>query len=204
MVWMQFSLLAAAPAMSPNDAAAPPHSVGPPCFENVYDSCAKLVWKALLRLGVAEHAVEDIVQEVFLIVHRRLPTFRGNSLITTWVYGIAVRVARNHRRARRHRETVLAELSLEAAQVADSTERTPHVLVEKQEASKIVNRLLDGLDDDLREVFVLAELEELTAVEIAEVLDMNPNTVASRLRAARMAFEKAARCARARDEWRIR
>ena len=76
--------------------------------------------------------------------------------------------------------------------------------MEKADAARIVNRLLDGLDDDQREVFVLAELEDLSAPEIAEALEVKLNTVYSRLRLARSAFAEVAARHRAREDRRER
>jgi RNA polymerase sigma-70 factor (ECF subfamily) len=79
----------------------------------------------------------------------------------------------------------------------------PDVLADRADAARIVRELLDELDDDRREVFVLAELEQLTLREIAEVLHERPGTIASRLRAARAAFEAGARRRRLSDERRL-
>jgi RNA polymerase sigma-70 factor (ECF subfamily) len=158
-----------------------------------------------MRLGVRADDVEDVVQEVFLVIHRRLGEFHGLSTMRTWIYGIAVNVARNHRRAslRRHepaRETDPAQTE----RVAETSDRAPDALLAKARAAALLLRLLEDLDPDSREVFVLAELEEMTAVEIGEVLSLNPNTVSSRLRKARRRFEDVVRRSRARDEWRVR
>jgi RNA polymerase sigma-70 factor (ECF subfamily) len=147
-----------------------------------------------------------VVQEVFLVVHRRLPEFQARSTARTWVYAIAVRVARNHRRTQHRRRlgTSAMDGSIEVALFPEAADRRPDALLAKAEAARLVNRLLNELEDDLLEVFVLSELEELTAHEIAEALAVNANTVSSRLRAARRAFDQALCRARARDEWRIR
>ncbi|MER2562727.1 MAG: sigma-70 family RNA polymerase sigma factor [Myxococcaceae bacterium] len=64
-------------------------SVGPvPDFRALYTSKAPLVWRTLKRLGVREADLEDVAQEVFVVVHRRLPEFEGRSSIDTWLYGI--------------------------------------------------------------------------------------------------------------------
>jgi RNA polymerase sigma-70 factor (ECF subfamily) len=175
-------------------------------FEQIYDECARFVWRALLRLGVAEEWAEDMLQEVFVIVHRRLGAFRGGSQVRTWVYGIAVGVARNHRRSRRRAIRALPEVdgAADLTTVPDRPERSPDVRIENLEAARLVLRLLDELDDELREVFVLIELEGMTAAEVAGIFGSKPNTISSRLRAARIAFEKALRRSRARDEWRLR
>jgi RNA polymerase sigma-70 factor (ECF subfamily) len=72
------------------------------------------------------------------------------------------------------------------------------------EASRLLHQLLDQLDDDKREVFILAELERWSIAEIAEATGVKQNTASSRLRLAREAFEDAAARLRSRDEWRLR
>lgn len=175
-------------------AAAPPAS-----FEQVYDAYFPYIWRSVQRLGTPAAHVDDVVQEVFIVVHRKLGTFEGRSSVKTWLYGIALRVARAHRlrvRARMESQGTDAE-ALHAPPATRPDDRA-----ENAEAAKVVNRLLDGLDDDQREVFVLAELEQLTAPEIAETLDVKLNTIYSRLRLAREAFAEAAARHRARDGWR--
>jgi RNA polymerase sigma-70 factor (ECF subfamily) len=81
---------------------------------------------------------------------------------------------------------------------------SPDETTARAEAARLVQRWLDELDDDKREVFVLAELEQMTAKEIAEAIGSNASTVYSRLRAARLDFEKAAERCRLRDGWRMR
>ncbi len=195
------------PTMTDAHHAAPNSSgrAAVPAFADVYDETAAFVWRALWRLGVPDAAVEDVVQEVFLIVHRRLGEFEGRSSVRTWVYGIAVRVARAHRRTTMRRpalSTATADVELE--RLREDPARAPDALLEKAQATELLSVLLDQLDADLREVFVLAELEEMSAVEIGDVLGLRPNTVSSRLRLARRDFDRALTRERARDEWRIR
>jgi RNA polymerase sigma-70 factor, ECF subfamily len=177
-----------------------------PLFVELYDAHARFVWRAVLRLGVSADAIEDVVQEIFLVVHRRLADFEQRSSARTWIYGIALRVARGHRRtlARRHLTAASGREELEPLAMPEDPARAPDALLEKSEAAQLVLALLDELDDEHREIFVLAELEEMTLGEIAEILGGNTNTIASRLRAARRAFDAALARARARDEWRIR
>ncbi len=187
------------------DGSAPREEASAPTFAAVYDATASFVWRAVGRLGVPAPAVEDVVQEVFLVVHRRLGEFEGRSSIRTWVYGIAVHVARTHRRTMVRRPLSSPEgAKTEAENVRADRAREPDMLLEKAQATQLLAVLLDQLDSDLREVFVLAELEEMTAMEISQVLGVSPNTVSSRLRLARRDFDHALTRERARDEWRIR
>jgi RNA polymerase sigma-70 factor (ECF subfamily) len=170
-------------------------------FEALYDDYFPFVWRSALRLGVPVAQLDDVVQEIFLVVHRKLPGFEGRSTVKTWLYGIALRVARVHRV--RARQSGAAEV-LDDEQVRAPDTTRPDEQAQNAEAARVVNALLDALDDDQREVFVLAELEQLTAPEIAEALGLKLNTVYSRLRLARAAFAEAAARHRARDRWRMR
>jgi RNA polymerase sigma-70 factor (ECF subfamily) len=161
-------------------------------FDAVYREHFRFVWRTARRLGLEGSAVDDVVQEVFLVVHRRLGDFEGRSSTKTWLYGIVRRVVADHRRTLRRKPALTAcpppGSDLEAL---PGYEQDPEASVEHAERVRLLHRLLGELDEDKREVFVLAELEGLTIGEIAEALDANANTIASRLRAARREFEAA-------------
>ena len=158
-------------------------------FALLYADNLDLVWRALRGLGVSEASVEDAVQDVFLVVHRRMDSFEARSSFRTWLYGVVLHVARNHRR-REHRKGGCASLD-SGPEIADLAPG-PHEEAAAAEAMRRLAMLLEGLDEAKREVFVLAELEQMSAPEIAEALGINVNTVYSRLRAARQAVEAAA------------
>lgn len=188
-------------AVGPTREEAEESSAAPvPPFVEVYDTYFPFVWRSLQRLGVDVASLDDAVQEVFIVVHRRLGDFEGRSTLRTWIYGIALRVARAQRAKRSARRVVSDEIDVAAA---PETERPDHV-AENVQAARIVNRLLDDLEESQREVFVLAELEELPSPQIAELLGVGVNTVYSRLRLARSAFAAAAERHRAKDNWRMR
>ncbi len=188
----------ASPSLPLERAAA--EACAPLDFGEVYDACFAFVWRSVRRLGVSEAAIDDVVQEIFLVVHRRLCDFESRSSLKTWIFGIALRVVRDHRRTlRRKRLDASARADgLDLDDIAAANDG-PHELLAKAEAVRTLHQLLDELDDDKREVFVLAELEQMTAPDIAEALGQNVNTVYSRLRAARQAFEQAVLRMRARD-----
>jgi RNA polymerase sigma-70 factor (ECF subfamily) len=162
-------------------------------FEALYREHFRFVWRIVRRLGTDAQLVDDVVQDVFLVVHRRLGDFQGRSSAKTWLYGIVRRVAADHRRTLRRKPGLDAAAA--AAQsdpdAMTSGEQSPQASAEQAERVRLLHRLLGELDDDKREVFVLSELEGLTMAEIAEALDVNPNTISSRLRAARREFEAA-------------
>ncbi len=157
-------------------------------FQAIYAEHLDLVWRSLRGLGVREASVEDAAQDVFLVVHRRFESFEARSSFRTWLFGIVLRVARNHRRTDQ-RKGGLAPLD-GVPEVADEGPG-PHEEAVTAEALRDLSLALDDLDEAKREVFVLAELEQMCAPEIAETLGLNVNTVYSRLRAARSAFEAA-------------
>lgn len=161
-----------------------------PSFDDLYDAHVELVWRALHRLGVPNPAIEDAVQEVFIVVFKKLDSFEGRSAVSTWLYGICAHVARNARRTtRRHPETPTDDARILDSHAQDA--KTPDESMEDAEATAILYAILDQLDDDKREAFVLAELEQLTAPDIAASLGLNVNTVYARVRAARAAFDQA-------------
>lgn len=174
----------------------PPESGGAcralPDFDAVYEENFKFVWRAARRLGIDPADTDDIVQEVFVIAHRRLPEFEGRAQVRTWLYKILVGVVRHHFRSRQrkpgHRP---AESPDDLESLRDQRHGGPAEAVERADAVRILDGILARLDADKREVFVLAEVEQLSSVEIAEVLGVNVNTIYSRLRTARQEFERA-------------
>lgn len=91
-----------------------PASGALPSFDELYDEHVDRVFRALHRFGVADDAVEDAVQDVFVIAYRKLESFEGRSALSTWLYGIALQVARNYRRsARRRPETPTEDAALD-------------------------------------------------------------------------------------------
>jgi len=174
--------LAAERARRVSDVAA----ASTPTFTAVYEESFDFVWRSARRLGVAEGHVDDVVQEVFLVVHRRLAEFEGRSELKTWLFGITRRVVgAYHRTARRKQTEPLGERE-PLARDADPEQR-----YQVLEGKDLLHAVLDELDFDKREVFVLAELEQMTGPEIARALELNINTMHARLRTARREFEQA-------------
>jgi RNA polymerase sigma-70 factor (ECF subfamily) len=174
-------------------------------FERVYDENVDFVWRTLARLGASPAVVEDIAQEVFMVVHRRLGEFEGRSSIKTWLFGIARRVMHDHRRSAR-RKNPPGEDPSEGTDVnaLHDTQHLPDAAAAAAEAARLLYAILDELDDEKREVFILAELEQIPAQEIATALGISVNTVSSRLRLARAEFNASLARRKARDEWRLR
>ena len=161
-------------------------------FGAIYESMVDYVWNVVCRTGVPQSDAEDVVQEVFVTVYRRLGEFEGRAQLKTWVFSIAVHLVQHYVRthARKPGDRASAK-GTEIQALVDQRENGPVNQVERKERYDALDRVLGQLDEGKRLIFVLAELEQLTLVEIGEVIGANPNTVATRLRAARQAFEKA-------------
>ncbi len=166
--------------------SAPPQAIA---FDAVYQQHARYLWRAACRLGVSTAGAEDVVQDVFLIVHRRLHEFVERTSIRAWLFAILVRVVRDHRRTLRRKGAGFAN-GIDPDGCTDTRAPSPLEAAERAEAVQELYELLDGLEDDHRELFVLIELEQLTVPEAAQALQMNVNTAYWRLRLARRAFEQ--------------
>lgn len=164
----------------------------PPELRALFDEHYDFVFRSALRLGVSRAAVDDVVQETFIVAGRKLDTFEGRSSVRTWLFGITMRVAHTERRGELRRQR-RAAVALESARELDEP-------FERREAADTLHRLLATLDDDRRAAFILADVEGLTAVEIASGLDVNVNTIYARIRAARTQLADAYRALSAEGE----
>lgn len=180
--------------------AAEPAAARLPTFAQVYEDTFDFVWCSARRLGVPDATLDDAVQEVFVIVHRRLAEFEGRSSMKTWLFGIVRNVSRDARRSARRKSPHDAQGALaDPDLLTASAEEQPDRIAERTAENRVLHELLDRLDDDKREVFVLAELEQFSVPEIAEAVGCNVNTAYSRLRLARLAFAESAARYRARE-----
>lgn len=153
-------------------------------FLRLYREHAAFVWRTLRRLGVREASLDDAMQDVFLVAHRKLDDFDGASP-RAWLAAIARRVAADTRRRTQQHPVCDRDSQHDLALAREAFERSKDERG-RQLAAKLVHRLMECLDDDRREVFVLAELEGMSMPEVAEALEVKLNTAYSRLRAARL------------------
>lgn len=181
-----------------NAAALTPRITVPPALDllAVHAAQADFVWRSLQRLGIRPADLEDVFQEVFIVVHKRLHTFDGTSALTTWLFGVCLRVAAAHRRRAWFRREVPTDDLAEAREAPEGDH--PDAAVVARQARAALDRVLDGMDLDKRAVFVMFELDELSSEEIASMLGVPVGTVWSRLSAARKQFEKSAAREKAR------
>jgi RNA polymerase sigma-70 factor (ECF subfamily) len=173
--------------------AAAAHAA-PVDFRAVYEAEFDYVWRSLRRLGVADRDLEDLAHDVFIAFYRGLDGFDPARPVKPWLFGIAFRVASDHRRRARHRFEV-------EGSGAEATDAAPPVdeQVARGEARLLVLAALEKVELSRRAVFVMHDLDGCAMPEIARALDVPLNTCYSRLRLARGEFTEAVRRLRGRD-----
>jgi RNA polymerase sigma-70 factor (ECF subfamily) len=153
---------------------------------DVYRQHADFVWRSLQHLGVPSADLEDLLQEVFIVVHRKVGGFEGQSRITTWLFGICLRVAARHRRR------AFFRFERQTAELPERVDpKTPEDRVTDEQRKSVLERALGRLSLEQRAVFVLFELEGRSCQEIAELTSVPLGTVHSRLHHARRHVKKA-------------
>jgi len=186
---------------------AAPHDVSPsetmdasassrqPSFESIYRAHVKAVARWAMRLLGPSHDFEDVVQDVFLVVRRRLPEFRGEAEITTWLYEITVRVVRESRKRARwwswitgHGQSPSRGRSQASFVPMPEMPADPQALLEAREQTRVLYQVLDGLGEAYRTTFILFELEGLSGEQIAAITGTQLSTVWVRLSRARRKF----------------
>jgi len=161
-----------------------------PGFRSLYENYFDFVWTCTRRLGVPVDAIDDVVQEIFIVVHARLPTVERPASLRSWLYSVVRRTVSTYHRsrhARAARETHQPSADAQASPMQPS----PLDLAVLSDELKLLWRLLDEIDGRKREVLVLAEIEQMTMPEIAQAVGIPLNTAYSRLRAARQEFNEA-------------
>jgi RNA polymerase sigma-70 factor, ECF subfamily len=155
-------------------------------LEAIYDQHADFAWRALRRMGVPSDDLADAMQDVFLTVHRTLAGFRGHSSVATWLFTICRSIARDRRMRAHRRYEVQADDSPDTIDLrADPEARAEH-----GQRLHALESILAGMEANLRNVFVLFEIEDMTGDEISEALGIPSRTVYSRLGLAREAFRQ--------------
>lgn len=163
------------PSAAPN--AGDPAERG---FEALFAAHHDFIRRSALALGVPPSIVDDVVQDVFIVALRRLPDLDPTASARGWLYGILRNVARRSK----------AKHARPPLHLAPRPDAPPDEALDWRRAAGVVERFLAGLDDDKREVFVLCELEGLTAPEAAAATGTKLNTIYSRLRTVRALFTK--------------
>jgi RNA polymerase sigma-70 factor (ECF subfamily) len=164
--------------------AEPPRASDAAEFERLYALYFDFTWRVLRHLGLPAALMDDAVQEVWLVVHQRLYQFEGRSSLKTWLFGIAMNVWRNQRRAEARRQRQLRDPVPERDGPVD-----PEAEHLGREAWRRVQRFLATLDEERRAIFVCSLLEHLPAQQTAEATGVDVATVYQRVRSLRLAFK---------------
>ena len=154
-----------------------------PALRDVFNQHIDFVWRLARGLGLAPDDADDVAQEVFLVVHRRLSTFQVGRSMRAWLFGITRNVVLQHQRTHTRRERHRSEVP------PPQPGHGPEVAFQLRQAATLMQQFLDQLDVDKRIVFLLSDIEGLSSPEIAEALAIPLGTVFSRLRAARSKLE---------------
>jgi RNA polymerase sigma-70 factor (ECF subfamily) len=152
------------------------------------------VWRTLRRLGVGAADVEDVAQEAFLVVHRRLADYDARAGMRAWLYGICVRKASEHRRKAWYRREQPVAVAPEESAPAEQAET-----IRRREAWAQLEAILAELDEKKRDVFVLFELEEMSLAQVAAAVGCPLQTAYSRLQSARTLVQASIARLRARE-----
>ena len=170
-----------APIISPGTAPALPP------FHAIYKQYLNFVWSSAGHLGAGPDIIDDVVQEVFIVIHSKLATLQRPETLRSWIYGIVRRKVSDYRRSRRSRDAAGAKLGAEPR----SSQPSPLDMAERNADLTLLESVLGELDEPKREVFVMVEILEMTVPEVIQSLEIPLNTAYSRLRLARQDFEEA-------------
>ncbi len=164
-----------------------------PDLEQIYRDHHAFVWRVVRRLGVSDDAVDDAVQETFVVLHRRRAELDWSRSVRGLLYGVARRIAKRARERGVNRPV----LSLVPTQDPGPD---PEQQAQSRQKAAVVREALDAMDTGKRLVFVLADVEGMTIPEVADCLQINLNTAYARQRAARKLVAAAIARHRAKEE----
>jgi RNA polymerase sigma-70 factor, ECF subfamily len=186
-----------APAV-PSDAGTTPglSAVSVPTFPAIYKQYLDFVWSSAGHLGAGRDVIDDVVQDVFIVIHSRLATLQRPESLRSWIYGIVRRTVSDYRRSRRSRDAAGASLGAEPK----SSQPSPLDLAERNADLELLEKVLAELDEPKREIFVMVEVLEMSVPEVVQALEIPLNTAYSRLRMARQSFEETLARRQAREE----
>lgn len=191
---------AQASAISPSADADPDTSTFPvPTLQTIYKEYFTFVWSSARHLGATGDAIDDVVQDVFIVIHHKLATLQRPESLRSWIYGIVRRTVSDYRRSRRTRDAAGARLGAEYKSRQPS-QPSPLEMAERSAELELLESVLSELDETKREVFVMVEVLEMTVPEVVQALEIPLNTAYSRLRLARQSFEEVLARHEARDE----
>lgn len=165
-----------------HDARPEPAGLDVHSFQAIYDAYYAEVARWIRALGGPSADQDDLIQEVFVVVYRRLHDFDGRNL-AGWLYRITAHQVRDYRRLVWIKYIFRRSVALSSE--VPSGKPTPVMMLETRERQRNLEHLLSKLSDPLRAAFVLFEIEGYTAEEIGEMQSVPTNTVRARIHRAR-------------------
>lgn len=153
----------------------------------IYRQHFDFVWRSLSRFGVEAASREDLAHEVFIVYFKKYMDYQGPAAESTLLYGIARRVAANHRRGCSRREE--RERQGWRDEPLAASEAGPEDVIARKDARDRMGQFLATLSPENAEIFRLTQIEGLRAKEVAEIFELNLNTLNTRIRAAKTKFE---------------
>lgn len=160
-----------------------------PDLRRMYEEYFAYVWKLVQRFGVPTRHIEDVVHDVFVVVHRHLAEFDTSKPLKPWLAGIAFRCASDFMRRAPQRREVPSSDSMQES----TTLMNPEASASAKQSHALVHKAVARIDESRRPVFILHEFENTPIPEIAAALSIPVNTAYSRLRLAREDFGNAVR-----------
>lgn len=161
----------------------------PLTITEVHAEYAQFVFRTLQQLGARPADLQDLHQEVFIAVHEKLQTYDPSRPMKPWLFTFCWNIIGNYRDRSCNKNELVEVKVMEAGDHAHNV--TPEKLLEEAQRRKVLDEVLDDLDLDKRVVFVMFEIDEMRGEDIANDLGIPLNTVYSRLRLARIAFNAA-------------
>jgi RNA polymerase sigma-70 factor (ECF subfamily) len=163
-------------------------------FEELISRYSNKVFSLASRLTRNAEDAEEVLQDVFITVHRKIGGFEGKSSFSSWLYRVTVNAAFMKLRKRKQDQTVPLEEIIQQAQVVQSLKSPEHAYVD---SLSIRNQMLEALEvairklpDDYRPVFILRDVDGLTSREVSKILDLTVPAVKSRLHRSRLMLRR--------------
>ena len=152
-------------------------------FKEIYQKTSQYVYTVAVRILGSREEAEEVTQDVFLKIHKHLKDFRFESSFKTWIYRITVNIAFSQ--AKRRAKEVMRQGDFDSALLKTAIPHAWTAQMEKEENEQLVQRMLRILNPEQRVCVILRDIEGLRYEEIADVLEININTVRTRLKRAR-------------------
>jgi RNA polymerase sigma factor (sigma-70 family) len=161
-------------------------------FKQVFEAHQDRIYNTILYMIQSAEEAEDLTQEVFVDVFLSMENFKAQSKLSTWIYRIAVNKALNHQRFKKAKKRLGAVLSIFNLSPADEAPDFVHpgILLENKELSESLYQAINKLPEKQKTAFVLRQLEDLSYVEIAEVMQTTTPSVESLLFRAKQNLQK--------------